>query len=104
MPIDTKTLGTQQPKTLDGRTYPSYLQAFHAYDKEMLSSIQELGEPTLNQLAVAAASPKVRSAVSPWIASAEWRDLIYRVDSDEPIGKRRYGLTERGRELLSDLL
>lgn len=103
MPIDTSTLGTKQLKTTDGRTYPAYLRAFHRYDKEMLSSIQALGEPTLNQLAVAASSPKLRSAVSPWIASAEWRLLIERVDSEEPIGTRHYRLSETGANRLGEL-
>jgi hypothetical protein len=103
MPIDTSTLGTPEPKTLDGRTYPGYLRAFERYDKEMLSLVQELGEPTLNQLALATPSAKLRSAVSPWIASAEWRDLIKRVDTAEPIGKRRYRIGERGEERLEEL-
>jgi len=103
MPIDTSTLGTKQLKTTDGRTYPVYLKAFERYDKEMLSSVQELKEPTLNQLAVAAPDARVRSAVSPWIASAEWRLLIERVDSEEPIGKRRYRLSDTGAEHLNEL-
>lgn len=103
MPIDTKTLGTPDLKTLDGRTYPSYLHAFERLDKEMLSLVQELGEPTLNQLAVAAPSAKLRSAVSPWVASAEWRDLIDRVDAQELAGKRRYRLSDRGKKQLDEL-
>lgn len=103
MPVDASTLGTERLKTTDGRTYPTYLEAFEAHDKEMLSSIQQLGEPTLNQLAVAAPSAKLRSAVSPWIASAEWRLLIERVDSNEPIGKRRYRLTTGGEKRLAKL-
>lgn len=103
MPIDTKTLGTTTLRTTDGRTYPAYLAAFERHDKEMLSSVRDLKEPTLNQLALAAPSPKLRSAVSPWIASAEWRDLIERVDSDELAGKRRYRLSERGRKRLDEL-
>lgn len=103
MPIDTKTLGTPELKTLDGRTYPAYLRAFERHDKEMLSLVGGLGEPTLNQLALAAPDPKLRSAVSPWIASAEWRDLIERVDSDELAGKRRYRLSDRGKKKLDEL-
>ena len=103
MPIDTKTLGTPELKTLDGRTYPSYLRAFENYDKEMLSLVRELDEPTLNQLAIGAPSPKLRSAISPWIASAEWRRLIDRVDSDDLAGKRRYRLSEDGEKQLDAL-
>jgi hypothetical protein len=103
MPIDTKTLGTPELKTVDGRTYPTYLRAFEHHDKEMLPLVQELGEPTLNQLALAASSPKLRSAVSPWIASAEWRRLIDRVDGDKLAGKRRYRLSPDGKKHLDEL-
>jgi hypothetical protein len=103
MPIDAKTLGTQTPMTTDGRSYPPYLRAFERFDKEMLTQVRELGEPTLNRMALAAESPKLRSAVSPWIASAEWRGLIERVDVSEPAGKRRYRLTELGAEKLTEL-
>lgn len=103
MPIDTKTLGTQTPKTLDGRSYPQYLRAFEQYDEQLLAEVGRLEEPTLNRLAVEAPSPHVRSAVSPWIASAEWRGLIERVDAAEPVGKRRYRLSGRGEEKLAEL-
>jgi hypothetical protein len=103
MPIDTKTLGTPEVKTLDGRTYPTYLRAFERYDKEMLSLVQRLDEPTLNQLAFETTDPRLRSAVSPWIASAEWRGLIDRVDSQDLAGKRRYRLNDRGKKQLSEL-
>jgi len=103
MPIDTKTLGTQTPKTLDGRTYPTYLRTFERYDGQLLAEVRRLEEPTLNRLAVEAPSPQIRSAVSPWVASAEWRGLIERVDTAELVGKRRYRLTQRGEEKLAEL-
>jgi hypothetical protein len=102
MPIDTKTLGTNTPKTLDGRSYPKYLRAFERYDPEMLRQVAELQQPTLNKLAVEAPDPKMRSAVSPWIASAEWRGLISRVEEDEMLGKRRYQLTDLGTKQLAE--
>jgi len=102
MPIDTNTLGTQSPKTEDGRTYPRYLKAFHRYDPELLAKVRELDEPTLNRLAIEAPNAQVRSAVSPWIASAEWRGLIERVDATELVGKRRYRLTRLGQEKLAE--
>jgi hypothetical protein len=103
MPIDTKTLGTGELKTVDGRTYPAYLKAFESHDKEMLSFVRDLEDPTLNQLALAARDPKLRSAVSPWIASAEWRRLIDRVDDDDLAGKRRYRLSDDGKKRLAEL-
>jgi hypothetical protein len=101
MPIDTKTLGTKTPKALDGRSYPSYLRVFERYDEELLPQIQALEEPTLNKLAVEASGPKMRSVVSPWLASAEWRGLVDRVEAEEMVGKRRYRLTDLGLEKLT---
>lgn len=102
MPIDTKTLGTQTPKTLDGRSYPSYLRAFEDYDTKLLERVRELGQPTLNKLAVDAPNAKMRSVVSPWLASAEWRGLIKRVEAEEMAGKRRYRLDEAGKAKLGE--
>lgn len=102
MPIDTKTLGTKTPKALDGRSYPAYLRAFERYDEPLLSQVRELHEPTLNRLAVEASSPKMRSVVSTWLASAEWRGLVDRVVAEEMAGKRRYKLTERGQQKLAE--
>lgn len=101
MPLDMKTLKEGTPRALDGRTYPSYLRHFEHYDPELLKRVEELEEPTLNQLAVAAATPKMRSAVSPWISSAEWRGLIERVKADQMAGTRRYKLTKLGEKQLA---
>ena len=100
MPIDTNTLGTQTPMTLDGRSYPAYLRAFEKYDRDLLAQVQRLEEPTLNKLSLEASDPRMRSVVSPWLSSAEWRGLVDRVEADEMIGKRRYRLTDRGRQKL----
>lgn len=89
--------------TEDGRTYPRYLKAFERYDAELLAQVRELEEPTLNRLSLEAPTAQLRSAVSPWIASAEWRGLIERVDTTELVGKRRYRLTGRGEEKLAEL-
>lgn len=101
MPIDTKTLGKQTPKTTDGRSYPTYLKAFHRYDDELLAQIKQLERPTLNKLALEAPDAKMRSAISPWLSSAEWRGLIKRVEAEEMAGKRRYELDRRGEEKLA---
>jgi hypothetical protein len=102
MPIDTKTLGTQTPKTTDGRSYPSYLRAFERYDGELLAKIDQLERPTLNKLALEAPNAKMRSVVSPWLSSAEWRGLIKRVEAEEMAGKRRYELADRGKKKLAE--
>lgn len=103
MPIDTKTLGTQAPMTEDGRSYPRYLKAFERYDGDLLAKVRDLDEPTLNRLAMEVPTSQLRSAVSPWISSAEWRGLIERVDAAELVGKRRYRLTEFGERKLAEL-
>jgi hypothetical protein len=69
----------------------------------MLEQVSELGQPTLNQLAVGARNAKMRSVVSPWLASAEWRGLVRRIDAKEMAGKRRYELNAHGRKKLSKL-
>ena len=101
MPLDRNTLGTRTPKTTDGRSYPKYLRAFERYDSELLQQIAELQQPTLNKLAVEAHSPKMRSVVSPWLASAEWRGLVDRIEAEDTTGKRRYKLTDRGQKQLA---
>lgn len=102
MPIDTRTLGDKTPKTLDGRSYPNYLRAFERYDEVLLEQIEKLEQPTLNKLALEAADPKMRSVVSPWLSSAEWRGLIERVEAEEMAGKRRYRLAKAGEEKLAE--
>ena len=101
MPLDTTSLkkGTT-PRALDGRTYPDYLEHFKDFDDELLGQVEELGDPTLNQLALNAADAKMRSVVSPWLSSAEWRGLIDRVKADEMAGTRRYKLTALGKKQL----
>lgn len=100
MPLDTKSLKDGPPRALDGRTYPDYLKAFERYDGELLRKVDELDQPTLNRLALDAPSPKMRSVVSPWLASAEWRGLIERLSADAMAGTRRYKLTQLGKEQL----
>lgn len=102
MPIDTKSLATNTPETTDGRTYPAYLRAFERYDDELLTQIKQLRRPTLNKLALEAPDAKMRSIVSPWLSSAEWRGLVQRVEAEEMAGKRRYELTDSGEKKLSE--
>lgn len=103
MPINTNTLASGTPETHDGRRYPDYLRAYERYDSEFLPQIDALQEPTLNRLAISAASPKLRSVVSPWLASAEWRGLLTRTEGQTMIGNRRYRLSGLGRERLAEL-
>jgi hypothetical protein len=101
MPLDTKTLKEGTPRALDGRAYPDYLRHFERYDQDLLQQVDDLEQPTLNQLALATSNPKMRSVVSPWLSSAEWRGLIDRVKADEMAGTRRYKLTSLGKKRLA---
>jgi hypothetical protein len=101
MPLDLKTLGSGTPRTLDGRRYPNYLRAYERHDEELLALVEQLGDPTLNKLVVEARDPQMRSVISPWVASAEWRGLLDRVDPEAMVGNRRYRLTERGQRQLA---
>jgi hypothetical protein len=97
MAIDPATLDSTTPRTTDGREYPEYLRVYEQYDRELLSLIGGLPDPTANEFALAVPDPKLRSVVSRWLASAEWRGLVERHDGDTMVSRRTYWLTDRGR-------
>ncbi len=102
MALDQATLDTTTPRTRDGRSYPEHLRPYEEYDEEFLSRFVEIGEASPNELALAVAPTRLRSLVSRWLASAEWRGLVER--RDQPKARRRtYVVTERGRRRLHDL-
>lgn len=80
-PVDPATLGSDTPRTLDGRTYPDHLRQYEHYDKELLPLVERLAPATFDDLSVAVADPHTRAALPRWLASAEWRGLIERRDS-----------------------
>jgi DNA-binding MarR family transcriptional regulator len=87
---------------LDGRSYPEHLRPYETYDEELLSRFLEIGEASANELALSVDPARLRSLVSRWLASAEWRGLVERQDHDR--GRRRtYAVTDRGRRRLADL-
>lgn len=94
MPIDPTTLDSETPRTLDGREYPEHLRAYESYDSDLLALVNSLGRPTLNRLAMYVQDPRLRSVVSRWLASAEWRGLVRRHD-EGMVGERSYSLTDR---------
>jgi hypothetical protein len=102
MALDQATLDTSTPRTRDGRSYPDHLRPYEAYDAELLEALDHAGEVSPNEFALTVGPPRLRSLVSRWLASAEWRGLIER--HDEPQGGRRtYALSERGRGRLRQL-
>jgi hypothetical protein len=102
MALDRSTLDSETPRTLDGRRYPEHLRPYEAYDAEFLRRLAQIGEASANEIALSIDSPRLRSLVSRWLASAEWRGLIERHD-DGVAGRRTYAVTERGRRRLDDL-
>jgi hypothetical protein len=92
--LDPQSLGTDTPRTLDGRSYPDRLREFERLDDQLLPLIRPRHAMTINALARAVSDPKVRSVLTRWLSSAEWRGLIERVDQDGP---RAYVLGPRGR-------
>jgi hypothetical protein len=102
MALDQATLDTTTPRTRDGRSYPEHLRPYEAYDEEFLRRFVEIGEASANEFAHSVAPARLRTLVSRWLASAEWRGLVER--RDEPKARRRsYVVTERGRRRLDDL-
>jgi hypothetical protein len=90
-PIDPSTLGSDTPRTLDGREYPEHLRAYHRYDGALLPVVESLAPATFDDLSLAIEDARIRAALPRWLASAEWRGLIQRGDGavDSP---RRYVL------------
>lgn len=96
MALDQSTLDSETPRTRDGRSYPDHLRAYEAYDRQFLPLLAELGESSPSALSHAISAPKLRSVLSRWMASAEWRGLIERRDGDMA-SRRTYVLSDRGR-------
>jgi hypothetical protein len=101
-PLDPATLDSGTPRTLDGRSYPDHLRPYEKPDGALLPLVARLEPTTFDELSVVIEDPRARSALPRWLASAEWRGLVDRLD--ESMGApRTYGLTKRGRVLLDEL-
>lgn len=44
--IDPSTVGSETPRTLDGREYPEHLRAYHRYDAVLLPLVASLAPAT----------------------------------------------------------
>jgi hypothetical protein len=82
MAIDPQTIGTGNPTTEDGRSYPEHLKAYEAYDERLFPLLVELGEVTPTEFAASVSDRRLQTIVPRWLASAEWRSLIERTDRD----------------------
>jgi hypothetical protein len=79
-PVDVRSLGSARPRTLDGRTYPEHLRPFEIHDQVLLPKVAQLQPVTFDKLSVIVEDPRLRAVLPQWLASAEWRGLIERVD------------------------
>jgi hypothetical protein len=80
-PIDPATLGTDTPRTLEGREYPEHLRAYHRFDGTLLPIVARMAPVSFDDLSVAVEDPRVRAALPRWLASAQWRGLVERGDA-----------------------
>jgi hypothetical protein len=103
MALNPSTLDSDTPRTKDGRRYPDHLRPYERYDAEFLPLVGRLEPASANQLSQEIRRPKLRSVLSRWMASAEWRGLIERRDDERMVSRRTYVLGERGRRTLRKL-
>lgn len=82
--LDPKSLGTDTPRTLDGRSYPDSLREFEQYDDVFLPHVRPRRPVTINELFGAEPEIHYQAALYPWLDSAEWRGLIERVPTAKP--------------------
>lgn len=83
MPLDVKSLDSGTPKAKDGRTYPSHLKRYEAFDEAFLPIFREARHSiSFDDLIEQVDDRQARAAAARWIDSAYWRGLI------QPIKKR----------------
>lgn len=99
MPLDPKTVGSDTPRTRDGREYPEHLRVYEAYDERFLPLVAQLGDPTFDDLSIHVDDTHARAILPRWLASAEWRSLVERRDASMA-APRRYVLGPVGEHLL----
>jgi hypothetical protein len=80
-PIDPSTFGTGTPRTFDGRDYPDHLRPYEAYDDALLPVVAAYAPATFDQLSIAIPDARMRASLPRWLASAEWRGLVERLDT-----------------------
>jgi hypothetical protein len=102
MALDRSTLDSPTPRTHDGRSYPDHLRPYEAYDEQLLPLIGELEGASPSEISQAITDRRLRSVLSRWMASAEWRGLIERRDPEGMAGRRIYVLGKHGRARLTE--
>jgi len=83
MALDVRSLDKGTPTAKDGRTYPSHLKRYEAYDEAFLPIFRESRHAVdFDDLIEQVDDRQARAAASRWIDSASWRGLI------QPIQRR----------------
>lgn len=82
--LDPKSLGTDTPRTRDGRTYPDRLREYEQYDDVFLPHVRQRRPVTVNDLFGAVPEIRYQAELYSWLNSAEWRGLIERVPTAKP--------------------
>jgi hypothetical protein len=82
--LDPKTLGTDTPRTLDGRSYPGRLRQYEQYDDDFLPHVRQRRPVTVNELLATVPDQWRKAMLDSWLSSAEWRGLIERVPEARP--------------------
>jgi hypothetical protein len=65
------------------RSYPLHLKSYEQFDQDLLPLLAELEEATFDELSAHVADAKVRAALGGWLASAQWRGLVDRLDESQ---------------------
>lgn len=83
MPLDVKSLDSGTPTAEDGRTYPSHLKRYEAFDDAFLPIFLAARHSiSFDDLVERVEDRQARAAAARWIDSASWRGLI------EPVQRR----------------
>lgn len=82
--LDPKSLGTDTPRTLDGRSYPDRLRRYEQYDDVVLPHVRQRRPVTVNELLETVPDEWAKAMLDSWLSSAEWRGLIERVPGARP--------------------
>jgi hypothetical protein len=82
--LDPKSLETDTPRTLDGRTYPDRLRPSEQFDDVFLPHIRQRRPVSVNDLFGAVPEIRYQVELYDWLDSAEWRGLIERVPNAKP--------------------
>lgn len=80
---------------MDGRDYPEHLRPYEEFDALLLPVLAGIAPATFDAISVTVTDARLRAVLPRWLASAEWRGLVERVDPSMS-APRTYVLGGRG--------